>query len=101
MAWNNNRNNYGGGRNNYPPRNNNYPPRDNYYNGRGGYQQPMQYDDRPPILNYPIGTKCTSKSFPDITVSIIRLGNEQYECRLPDLRTEWFYEHELEPIEEK
>lgn len=99
MSWNN-RNNYSG-RNNYRP-NNDYPQRGGYYDDRRPqYRQPIQQHDDHPILNFPVGTKCTLKAYPDITVSIIRLGNEQYECRLPDLRTEWFYEHELIPIDEK
>ena len=34
----------------------------------------------------------------DINATIIRIGREQYKCRLPDMSTQWFYEEELEPI---
>lgn len=105
MAYNNwnNRNNRGG--NNYPPRNYGGPQRGYYpYNPQygGGGCPNQEYPNNPPHqFAYTVGQRCQLKNFPDIIVSIICLGNEQYECRLPDLRTEWFFEHELVPIEDK
>ena len=103
MAWNNgwnNNNNYRGGNRNW----------DRDYDRRGGYDRPP-YDDRrgrnygydEPVNNFKfsVGQKCFLKDFPDTVVSVIRTGREQYECRLPDLNTQWFYEHELEAVETK
>lgn len=91
------------------------PPRNNY-NNRGGWggppddgyppqQQYRQRDDRyvdqaPMDFKYSIGQRCALKYNPEQQVVIIRLGREQYECRLPNLSTDWFYEHELVPIDE-
>ena len=91
MAWNNynNRRNDGG----YNNRGYDRDYRDDGYNN---------YEDRPrKNFKFSVGQKCFLKDFPDTTVSIIRIGREQYECRLPDLKTRWFYEHELEAIEMK
>lgn len=108
MAWGNNNGYRNNGYNN-----NGY--RNNGGNYRGGYQQNGGYDYRNNNgsgyrnnnnyrqrneqfvqLNYQIGDRCRVRGT-DIEVTIIRLGREQYECRImSDLRTEWFYENELE-----
>lgn len=105
MGWNNNNwndrrgyNNYGGGGRRRPPQNwdsrdsrdyGGYPPENRGY---GGYSNDVS-------LKYNIGQRCKLVNFPDTIVAIIRLGREQYECRLPDLTTQWFYENELEPVD--
>lgn len=115
MGWNNwgnndnRRNNGGWGGRNYDDRgNNNYGgPRNRDYGGgyddRRGYNNDRGYRDYAPQNNFKfsVGQQCYLKQFPDTVVTIIRCGREQYECRLPDLRTDWFYEHELEAIEMK
>lgn len=83
-----------------PPR---YPqqPRDGWGQSQGGPPQFMGEGRRLPNLDLPLGTKCkvlTSKD--NIVVTIIKVGREQYEVRMPDLTIGWFYGHELEPINE-
>lgn len=59
---------------------------DNY--GRDNYQQnntPFQLGDI--VRHVGTGTK----------LIVINFGREQIECRTPDLRSEYFYIHELEP----
>lgn len=104
--------NYNGG---YPPqyppqqprRNNNrrnnqqywgqpqYPPQQ-----RNDYRQP-QYppQDEGPQYPFDIGQMVRHR-YSGTELCVIRFGNEQIECRLPDLRSDWFYPHELEPIDE-
>ena len=94
MAWNNNwnddRRGNGGGWGRGYSNDRGYDRRDNY---RG-------YDDAPRNdFKFAVGQKCYLKDYPDTVVSIIRRGREQYECRLPSLDTQWFYEHELEAVE--
>ena len=108
MGWNNGRgwsNNNGGYNNNrgyndrgYDNRNNggynrNYDRDDDRgYNNNRGYDSGLRYDE---------GTKCTLTYNNNKTVIILRKGREQYECRdLETLRVDWFYEHELEPVQE-
>lgn len=117
MAWGNNngyRNNNGGYNNNgYRGNNNGF--RNNGYGNNGGYNNGgynnnnngyrgnnggngfrQQREQNFVQLNYQIGDRCRVRGT-DIEVTIIRLGREQYECRImSDLRTEWFYENELE-----
>lgn len=72
--------------------------------GQQPQSPPPQYGGegrRLPNLSYNLGTKCkvlTSKD--NIVVTIIKVGREQYEVRMPDLSIGWFYEHELEPVNE-
>ena len=95
-----------------PNFNNNYYPNDRYQNngrsndrrydnrgydnrggnyggyGRNNYQQndtPFQLGDI--VRHVGTGTK----------LIVINFGREQIECRTPDLRSEYFYIHELEP----
>ena len=102
MGWNNGRgwNNNGGYNNNRGYNDRGYDNRNNGYNNRG-------YNDRDDRgynnnnLRYDEGTKCTLTYNNNKTVVILRKGREQYECRdLDTLRIDWFYEHELEPIQE-
>lgn len=108
MGWNNN--GRGWNNNNY----NNYNDR-GYGNNRGGYNNDRgynnrDYDDRDrgynnhgyeSNLRLEEGTKCTLTYNPNKTVIIIRRGREQYECRdIDTLRIDWFYEHELEVVQE-
>lgn len=103
MAYNNyNNNNRGGyGRG--------YNDRGGYgrgYNDRGGYSR--GYDDRggyepapvlPPIpfeIGQIVRHRATNQE-----LSVIRIGREQVECRLPDLSSQWFYVHELDAVEGK
>ena len=108
MGWNNGR---GWNNNGY---NNNRGYNDRGYDNRndGGYNR--GYDDRNDRgynndnrgyenngLRYDEGTKCTLTYNNNKTVIILRKGREQYECRdLDTLRVDWFYEHELEPVQE-
>ena len=104
MAWNNwnddrrNGGGWGNGRSNY--RNNDYYPRNNY-NGNGWGND--RFNDRPPRqFMYAEGQQMCLKARPDLTMTIIRIGREQYECRMHDtLDVKWFYEDELMAIEEK
>lgn len=76
-----------------------YDRRNNYDRG---YNNNRDYDDRPQNnFKYAPGQKCRLVACPSVEVSILRCGREQYECRcLSDLKIEWFYEHELELVEE-
>lgn len=97
MGWNNNYGNRrdGGWGGSYGPRGGYRDDRYENRNGRGYYeQQPMQN------FLYSRGQKCALRANPSIVVNIVRIGREQYECRLPDLRCEWFYEDELMPVDE-
>lgn len=90
------------GNNNYDQRG--YYPNNRGFNERSQYSDPGYgrggYDDRPQNNGkYNIGDVLNVIGH-GITVHVVRIGREQYECRLPDLRTEWFYEHELEPVQE-
>lgn len=109
MGWNNGR---GWSNNNGYNNNRGYNDRYDNRNDRGGYNR--GYDDRNDRgynnnnrddfvsnLRLEEGTKCTLSYNPNRTVVILRRGREQYECRdIDTLRTEWFYEHELEPVQE-
>lgn len=81
-------NNYGGGR---------YDQRPQYSDP--GYDRSRGYDDQP-ARKYNVGDVLRIVDT-DVIVRVIHLGREQYECRLPDLRTQYFYEHELEPAPDK
>lgn len=90
MGWNNYGNHrdtgYGG----------NYNSRGSYHNDHYSRNNRDYYEEQPKRqFLYKRGQKCVLKANPKIVVHIIRIGREQYECRLPDLRTEWFYEDEL------
>ena len=108
MGWNNGRgwNNNGGYNNNRGYNDRGYDNRNNGYNNRGyddrndrGYNDDRGYNNN--NLRYDEGTKCTLTYNNNKTVVILRKGREQYECRdLETLRIDWFYEHELEPIQE-
>ena len=98
MGWNNGRSWNNNGYNNnrgYDNRNNGYYNRgynDRDRNERGGHDNGLRYEE---------GTKCTLTYNSNKTVIILRKGREQYECRdLETLRVDWFYEHELEPVQE-
>lgn len=101
-------NNNGRGYNNNRDYNDRYDGYNNrgYDNRRGyndrGYNNNRDYDDRPQSsFKYAPGQKCRLVACPSVEVSILRCGREQYECRcLSDLKVEWFYEHELELVEE-
>lgn len=109
MAWGNNNGYRNNGYNNNGYRNNGGGYRGGYQqnggfnndfrNNNGGYRNNNNYRQRNEQfvqLNYQIGDRCRVRGT-DIEVTIIRLGREQYECRImSDLRTEWFYENELE-----
>lgn len=77
------------------------PNYDNRYDDRG-YNDRPQYEDQPQqTFKYKSGDRLKLVAMPDIQVSVLRCGREQYECRCyPSLQVEWFYEHELAPIEE-
>jgi hypothetical protein len=109
MSWNNyNDDRRGGGgwgndRNYSPRRNNDYGRNNggrgynNYnegYNDNGGRYRDDGYNQRQ--FKFQRGDRCHLTANPDIKVNIIRIGREQYECRLPNLNTGWFYEDELE-----
>lgn len=102
MAYNNRggwNNGYGGGPNrggyNNGPRynNNGWGNRnDNYDNRNNGPQQgEFEFDLGQPVRHIATGLK----------LSVIKFGREQIECRTPDLRSEYFYPHELEPWTEE
>lgn len=113
MSWNggyndHQRGGYGGPRRD--DRRQRAPRRDSWGGGRGGWSEDSGYRDTPrqsyreqrePKRDflYNVGQKLSLRDFPDTTVSVIRIGSEQYECRLPNLQTQWFYEDELVPIE--
>lgn len=117
MAWNDNPGSGRGGWNQPPqwgrqqPRRDSWgappPPRYPQQPPQSGWGRPPQdaprYGEgrRLPNMNYDLGTKCRVKTAKDnIVVTIIKVGREQYEVRMPDLTVGWFYEHELEPINE-
>lgn len=53
------------------------------------YTQPrFKYDVGQKVIHVGTGTE----------LIIVRIGREQYECRKPDLTTNWFYESELEAM---
>ena len=103
MGWNNGRGwNNNGGYNNRGYNDRGYDNRNNGYNNRGyddrNYNEDRGYNNN---LRYDEGTKCTLTYNNNKTVVILRKGREQYECRdMETLRIDWFYEHELEPIQE-
>ena len=107
MAWNNNwnddRRSNGGGWGRGYNNNRGYDRDDRYdrgYDNRRDDRGYRGYDDAPRNnFKFSVGQKCYLKDYPDTVVSIIRRGREQYECRLPSLDTQWFYEHELEAVE--
>ena len=57
----------------------------------GGPPQPRQF-------SFSIGEKVLHVAS-GIELNVIGYGREQLECRKPDLTSEWFYEHELAPLE--
>lgn len=92
-------NNYGGGRNNGGYRDNGYNRgyRDDYRDDRRDDFRDNRRDYQPQNSGkFDIGDICTVIGT-DIKCKVIRIGREQYECRIfPQLNTEWFYENELE-----
>jgi len=70
----------------------NYNQTSNYKGGNNGLNNSFN-----PIYN--LNSICRVKNS-EILVTIIRIGREQYECRLPDASTRWFYEYELELVSE-
>lgn len=92
-------NNYGGGRNNGGYRDNGYNRgyRDDYRDNRRDDFRDDRRDYQPQNSGkFDIGDVCTVIGT-DIKCKVIRIGREQYECRIfPQLNTEWFYENELE-----
>ena len=93
MSYNNynNRNGYRGG---YDNRGYGRNPGYGGYNN-GGYDG--RYEAAPPIpfeLGQMVRHRATGTE-----LSIIRIGREQVECRMPDLTSAWFYVHELEPMD--
>lgn len=99
MAYNNRggwNNGYGGGPNrggyNNGPRYNNsgWGDRNDRYNNRNTaepQQTNFEFELGQPVRHIATGLK----------LSVISFGREQIECRTPDLRSEYFYPHELEP----
>lgn len=81
-----------------------YGGRDNGGYGRGGYgrggydRQPFDRMDGRGRFRFDIGQKVVH-SATGIELSVISFGREQIECRMQDLSTAWFYEHELEPVD--
>ena len=73
---------------------------DRGYNDRGDDRGGYGRGDYPPREECPfsIGQKLRHK-YTGTELFMIREGREQIECRTPDMRTEWFYIHELEPAE--
>lgn len=60
----------------------------------------VHYNESNETFRFRPGQKCRLTYMPDIEVLILRIGREQYECRiLNDFRIEWFYDSELEAIE--
>lgn len=92
-------NNYGGGRSNGGYRDNGYNRgyRDDYRDDRRDDFRDNRRDYQPQNSGkFDIGDVCTVIGT-DIKCKVIRIGREQYECRIfPQLNTEWFYENELE-----
>ena len=88
--YNNNRG-YGGPRFGGGYNNNGY--------GGGGYNN-GGYDRYEPMPNIPfeLGQMVRHRAT-GTELSVIRIGREQVECRMPDLTSAWFYVHELEPME--
>lgn len=61
------------------------------FNGGGGYNNRSRpYEINQPVRHIATGTR----------LIVINYGREQIECRKPDLTAEYFYEYELEPIDE-
>lgn len=85
-----------GGYNGY----NNRSYRNNGYNGYRGYNNPGYQPQQDPFQNpgfpFDIGQVVIHKATKE-ELTVIRFGREQIECRLPNLSSEWFYVHELEP----
>ena len=97
MGWNNGRGyngNYNNGFRNNGRNFNNDRGYNNGYDDRGGYPQNN--------LNIPVGARCALTYNPNKIVCVIRQGREQYECRdIETLKVDWFYESELNPLDEK
>ena len=87
--YNNNRG-YGGPRFGGGYNNNGYG---NGYNN-GGYDRYEPMPNIPFELGQMVRHRATGTE-----LSVIRIGREQVECRMPDLTSAWFYVHELEPME--
>lgn len=87
-----------GYRNNY---NNNWgnPNSRGGYPQQGGYYNPNQDFNKfnNPNMPFEIGQRVMHRAT-KTELTVISYGREQIECRLPDLRSDWFYLHELEPI---
>lgn len=101
MAYNNRggwNNGYGGGPNrggyNNGPRynnNNGWGGRNDNYRDNAPQQGDFEFELGQPVRHIATGLK----------LSVIKFGREQIECRTPDLRSEYFYPHELEPWTEE
>lgn len=91
MAYNNYNNN---GYNNGGRNNGNFNNRNNsgWNNNQNGYFN----NDRPYELNQPVRHIATG-----VKLIVINYGREQVECRKPDLSSDYFYLHELEPFDGK
>lgn len=89
----NNRGGYNGGYNN-GGYNRNYGGYNN-----GGYPQ-QRYEPAPAPIPFNVGEMVRHRAT-NTELSVVRIGREQVECRLPDLTSQWFYVHELEAIEAK
>lgn len=82
--------------NNYGRRNDNYSRNNGGWNNNQGYNNNGNYSDKPYELNQPVRHIATG-----IKLIVINYGREQVECRKPDLTSDYFYLHELEPFDSK
>lgn len=81
----------------YDDRNTGYRP-NNWNNDRGSGRQdfrPNQCYDNSAPRQFNAGDDVIHKQT-GIKMRVVKLGREQYECRKPDLSSEYFYEDELE-----
>lgn len=88
-----------GYRNNYNNNNWGNPNPRGGYPQQSGYYPPHQDFNRfnNPNMPFEIGQRVMHRAT-QTELTVISYGREQIECRLPDLRSDWFYLHELEPI---
>ena len=97
MAYNNYNNGYNNGRNNgnFNNRNNGGWNNNHNYNNNGSFND-SNCGNRPYDLNQPVRHIATG-----VKLIVINYGREQVECRKPDLSSDYFYLHELEPFDGK